>query len=253
MTVLFVIFRGFITRLLNRRRFFWLALIGAAPAPILFLISQSESSDSVVSLYNDLTVTLGMSTLYPVVALIIATATLGQEWKSGTLPFLLVKPVSRWGIAAGALAAAAVASFVVIEAGVLLTWVVAGLVGGDWSVGVATTVAVAIQSVASAAIFVPLGLILGRATLVGLGYLLIWEGILSSIIAGIQASSVYRIVVSAWADLASLDLDNLTLVLDIIGRVEVGIGGAVAKVSIMALVSVMLTGLVLRHRDLIGE
>jgi len=253
MTVLYAIFLGLLTRLLNWRRFFWLALMAAAPAPILFLVARSESAGQGVSLYNEITLTLGLSILYPVVALIISTATLGQEWKTGTLPFLLVKPVSRWMIAIGALAAASVASFVVIEAGVLLTWLVAGVVGGDWSVGVATTVAVAIQSVASAAIFVPLGLILGRATLVGLGYLLIWEGILSAIIAGIQASSVYRIVVSAWADLASLNRGNLDLLIEIIGRVEVGIGGAVAKVAVMAVVSVVLTGLVLRHRDLVGE
>ena len=147
----------------------------------------------------------------------------------------------------------ALASFLVLEAGVLVTWAVGGIVGDDWSVGYATTVAVAIQSVASAAIFVPFGIILGRATLAGLGYLLVWEGVLSNIIEGIQASSVSRIVVSGWADLAPMTIYHPVLG----GRTArpgrnrtrrgrrqgggdgAGVGGP--------------HGLVLRHKDLVGN
>ena len=253
MRVLPVITRAVMRRLLGRRRSLWLMVMSAAPAPILFLVAQGRSADRGAEMYNDITVVLGVVILYPVVALIISTAALGEEWKNHTLPFLLVKPVSRWVIALGVVIGTALSAFLVLEAGVLLTWLAAGIVSGDWSVGVATTVAVAIQSVASAAIFVPFGLILGRATLVGLGYLLIWEGILSNVIEGIQASSISRIVLSGWADLAPMTIDTLSTVNEVLGRVEVGLGGAVAKVAVMALVSVALTGLVLRHKDLVGD
>ena len=253
MRALPVIARAVMRRLLGRRRSLWLMVLSAGPAPILLMVARGGSAARGAELYNDITVVLGMVILYPVVALVMSTAALGEEWKNHTLPFLLIKPVSRWVIALGVVIGTALASFLVLEAGVLVTWAVGGIVGGDWSVGYATTVAVAIQSVASAAIFVPFGVILGRATLAGLGYLLVWEGVLSNIIEGIQASSVSRIVVSGWADLAPMTIDTLSSVDGLLGRVEIGLGGAAAKVGVMALVSVVLTGLVLRNKDLVGN
>ena len=248
-----VIIRAVVARLLGRRRSLWLMVLSAAPAPILFLVAQGRPPARGAQLYDDITLVLGVFILYPVVALIVSTAALGEEWKNHTLPFLLLKPVSRWLIALCVVVAAALSSFLVLEAGVLLTWLAGGIVSGDWSLGLATTLAVAIQSVASAAVFVPFGLILGRATLVGLGYLLFWEGILSSTIEGLQASSVSRIVLSGWADVVSDTRYDLSDVGEMLGRVQAGLGGAAAKVAVMALVSVALTGLVLRHKDLVGD
>ena len=176
-------------RLMARRRSIGMFLITGSLAPILLLLALGRPVDRVAELYNDITVALGMGILYPVAALVVSTAALGEERKAHTLPFLLLKPVSRWVIASGVLVAAALTSFVILEAGVLVTWLVAGVMSGDWSIGIATTVAVAVQSLASAALFVPLGLILNRATLAGLGYLFIWEGILGAIVSGIQGSS----------------------------------------------------------------
>ena len=240
-------------RLMRRGRSLAMFLLTASLAPLIFLIGLGRSGDFAAEMYDNITSSLGMGILYPVAALVVSTAALGEERKAHTLPFLLLKPVSRTVIALGALIAAAFSSFVILEAGVLVTWLVTGAMTGEWSIGVATTVGVAIQSVASAALFVPLGLVLNRATLVGLGYLFLWEGILAALISGIQASSVYRIVLSAWADLAAMSPDTYDSVDDLLGRVAIGAGGAVAKVLVMALVSVFLTGMVLRRRDLVGE
>lgn len=253
MRPLFLIVGSVTGRLLRRRRSMAMFLLTASLAPLIFLVSRGRSADFAAELYNDITFSLGMSILYPVAALVVSTAALGEERKANTLPFLLLKPVSRQVIAVGALIAAAISSFVILEAGVLITWLVAALMSGDWSIGIATTAGVAVQSVASAALFVPLGLVLNRAALVGLGYLFLWEGILASIIEGIQASSIYRVVVSAWADIAHMTPDTYDNVDQILGRVTIGAGGAAAKVAGMALVSVILTGAILRRRDLIGE
>ena len=254
MRLFLLIVGSVVGRLLARRRSLPMFVLTGSLAPILLLLAIGRSGAFVAERYNDLTLILGMGILYPVTALMLSTAALGEERKAHTLPFLLVKPVSRWVIALGAVVAAAVASFLILEAGVLVTWLVAASMSGDWSIGiVAATVAVAVQSLASAALFVPLGLILNRATLAGLGYVFIWEGILAGIIPGIQGSSVFRIVVSAWGDLASMTPDTYDNVDDILGRVAIGAGGAVAKVLVMALASVVLTRLVLRRRDLVGE
>ncbi len=248
-----LITRSVLVRLLRLRRSIGLLVLTGSIAPILVVLAPGRSDDEVVTLYNDITVGLGMSILFPVAALVVSTAALGEERKSHTLPFLLLKPVSRWVIALAVVTAAALASFVILEAGVLASWIAAAAVTGNWSIGVSTTVAAAVQSVASAALFVPLGLVLGRAALVGLGYLMIWEVILADVIEGIQASSIYRIVVSAWADLAAMTPDNTETVMEVLGRVEVGVAGAVAKVTVLAIASVAVTGLLLRRRDLVSE
>ena len=253
MKSLFLIVGSIAGRLMRLRRSVVMFLLTASPAPLIFLVALSRSDDFAAEMYHNVTFTLGMGTLYPVAALVVSTAALGEERKARTLPFLLMKPVSRPVIALGALIGAAISSFVILEAGVLITWLVAAIMSGDWSLGIATTVAVAVQSLASAALFVPLGLVLNRATLVGLGYLFLWEGILASIIEGIQASSIYRTVLSAWADLAAVTPDTYDGVDQILGRVTIGAGGAAAKVAAMALISVMLTGTLLRRRDLVGE
>lgn len=240
-------------RLMRRRRSITMILLAASPAPLIFLIGLGRSADFTAEVYNDVTSTLGIAILYPVVALVVSTAALGEERKTHTLPFLLLKPVPRSVIALGALTAAALSSFVILEAGVVVTWLITAFMTGEWSIGVATTVGAAIQSVASAALFVPLGLLLNRATLAGLGYLFLWEGILGGLISGIQASSVYRIVLSAWADLAAMSPDTYEGVDLALGRVVIGTGGAIAKVLVMALVSVVLTAMLLRSRDLVGE
>ena len=253
MRALFLIVGSIAGRLMRLRRSIVMFLLTASPAPLVFLVARGRSGDFAAEVYHDITFSLGMGILYPVAALVVATAALGEERKARTLPFLLMKPVSRPVIALGAVIAAAVSSFVILEAGVLITWLAAALMSGDWSIGIATTAGVAVQSLASASLFVPLGLLLSRATLVGLGYLFLWEGILASVIDGIQASSIYRIVLSAWTDLASLTPDTYDTVDQVLGRVTVGAGGAAAKVGVMALVSVILTGTMLRRRDLVGE
>lgn len=253
MRLLLLIVGSITGRLMRRRRSIAMFFLTASLAPLIVLLTLNRSDEFAAEMYNNITFGLGMSTLYPVAALVVSTAALGEERKAHTLPFLLLKPVSRRVIALGALTAAALSSFVILEAGVLVTWLVGAVISGEWSIGISTTVGVAVQSVASAALFVPLGLVLNRATLVGLGYLFLWEGILASIIEGIQASSIYRIVLSAWADLASMTPDTYDSVDQVLGRVTIGAGGAVAKVVVMALFSVILTATVLRRRDLVGE
>lgn len=253
MKAFLLITRSVTGRLLGLRRSIGLFVLTGSIAPILLVLAPGRSGEEVAAFYNDITVGLGFSILFPVAALVVSTAALGEERKSHTLPFLLLKPVSRWVISLGVIAAATLASFVILEAGVIASWIAAAAVTGDWSIGLSTTVAAAVQSVTSAALFVPLGVVVGRAAMVGLGYLLIWEVTLGNVIEGIQASSIYRIVVSAWADLAALAPDNLETVTEVLGRVEVGVGGAVAKATALAIISVTVTGWLLRDRDLVPE
>ena len=180
-----------------------LTILTGAPAPMLLLISWGKSDGEVLEFYHGLTI--GMVLAFPIAAIIICTAALGEERKARTMPFLILKPVPRVVIAAAVTTAAILSSFVVMAIGAGLTWLVAAAFTGNWTVGVGATVAIAITAMTQAALFVPIGFLISRATLVGLAYLLIWETILTTAVSGFSGSSTYRIALSAYADVATVD------------------------------------------------
>lgn len=242
-----------LTRLLRRRRVLGLLVLTGAPAPILFLLAWGQPDLEVFEMYQGLTLTLAMILVYPIATIVISTAALGEERKGHTMPFLVLKPVSRPLIAAAVTSAAAIACFVVLGIGATGTWLVMAFYIGEWSLIWSVLAALAIQSIASAALFVPVGLLISRATLVGLAYLFIWETILTSVVAGFSASSTFRITISAYADLTQLSPEAFDAVDELLGNVVVGAGGALAKVAVLFAASVVFTGSVLRSRDLAEE
>ena len=242
MTAVALIVRSTARRLLRRNRVLGLTVLTAAPAPILLLVSWGQDDLDVLEVYQGLTVTLGMILVFPIASIVVCTAALGEERKGHTMPFLVLKPVSRFVISASVTVAAAVASFVVLAIGVVSTWIVAVGYTGEWSLLWPAIVSIGIQSIASAALFVPIGLLISRATLVGLAYLFIWESILASVVAGFGASSMFRITISAYADLAGLTPDVFESVSEILGNVLPGAMGAFAKVVVLVAISIVLTG-----------
>jgi hypothetical protein len=217
------------------------------------LLSWGQSDADVFEFYQGLTLTLAMVLVYPIASIVVCTAALGEERKGHTMPFLVLKPVSRFAISGAVSVAAAAASFVILGIGAVATWFVAAVFIGEWGLVWPVLAAVAIQSIASAALFVPIGLLISRATLVGLAYLFIWETILASVVAGFSASSTFRITISAYADLTDLPPDGLEVVTELLGNVATGAGGAAAKVLVMLAISVVFTGMTLRSRDLAEE
>lgn len=143
---------------------------------------------------------LVLTLLLPVVALVLGTAALGSEVEDGTAVFLLTTPVSRARIVVvKAVAAAAVALVLVVPATVAATWVVTGspteggLVGG---LGLAAAVA----TVLYCALFVALSAWTGRALVVGLVYVFVWEGLITGLFDNLRWISV-REYAEGWAGL----------------------------------------------------
>ncbi|HET7581273.1 MAG TPA: ABC transporter permease subunit [Candidatus Limnocylindria bacterium] len=129
----------------------------------------------------------GTATLMPLVALLFGTATLGAELEEGTAIYLLAKPVPRWQTLLTKLVVAAACSIALTSIPVLLAGLIAGAGIG---LAVAFALATAVGSLVYCAIFVALSLITGRALVFGLGYVLIWEGVLAGLFAGTQTFSV---------------------------------------------------------------
>lgn len=129
----------------------------------------------------------GTATLMPLVALLFGTATLGAELEEGTAIYLLAKPIPRWVTLLTKLTVAAACSILLTSIPVVLAGLLAG---GGIDLAVAFAVATAVGSVIYCAIFVAVSLVTGRALIFGLGYVLIWEGVLAGLFAGTQTFSV---------------------------------------------------------------
>jgi ABC-2 type transport system permease protein len=170
--------------LLGRRRFLALLLLPAALIGLAILAdaTSAPASDWAPTVLEG----LGTSVVVPLVALIIGTGVLGAELDDGTLAHILAKPVPRAQIIATKLVVAAV----VTVATVVPAMFVAGTLAGGARLGVGLAVGSTLASTAYCAIFVAMSLLTSRPVLVGLAYVLLWEGMLGSVISGTQVLSV---------------------------------------------------------------
>jgi ABC-2 type transport system permease protein len=180
-----VIARG----LLDRRRSAAVAFLAASPALAAAILAVADQPASPERLALAAFGTLGLGLVIPLVALLLGTAALGTMIDDGTISYLLVKPVRRHTIAAAALLVAAAATAGLTAPAVLIS---ALLVAGPAAVGVAvgTLIGGLLAAVVYAAVFVALPLVTGRALVVGLGYVLVWEGFVTTFLEGTRMLSV---------------------------------------------------------------
>lgn len=180
-----------IRALLLRRRSLAL-LLPVLSVPLfagIAILNGETSPDSQAIIVGRLLIT----TVAPLVALVLAVTAIGDERESGTIVYLATARVSRLRvIAEKTVAAAACAAILLIPA--LLAIVVLGdhLGVGTESIlrGVAGTLLV---STAYAAVFVAVGLLLKRALVAGIIYILVWEGAIATV-----APSAERFSMTAW-------------------------------------------------------
>lgn len=174
--------------LISRRRTVLMLLLAGIPIVVGLLVRAN--TDGIVQVGSTLD-GLIVRIILPLIALVFGTAALGSELEDGTAVHLLTKPVSRITIVlakvavAGTLTAALVVPSTIIAATLMAPpmWDVTTLV---WSLGVG----VFAGSYLYVAIFAALSVITSRGLIIGLGYALIWEGLLAGLLPGTQIFSV---------------------------------------------------------------
>jgi ABC-2 type transport system permease protein len=180
-------------QLLSRRRTILLLLLGVVMV-LVALALRLGLDDIYWDLYaSRLLDNFGLATLMPLVALLFGTSTIGAELDEGTAVYILAKPMSRSSILAAKLVVAIACAVVVTCVPMALAGLVAG---GDAGLVIGFTVAGAFGSVVYCALFVFLSLVTGRALVIGLGYVLIWEGVLAGLFAGSRTFSVRQYALS---------------------------------------------------------
>ena len=182
---------GIITvrQLLGRRRTLLLAGLGALMVLVAVIHALGDDPADPAEWTTQLLSTFGLATLLPLVALIIGTGAFGAEIDDGTIVHVLAKPIARWRIVGTKLIVAALLTSVLTVVPIVVAATVAG---GDRGLTLALAFGAGgiLGSLVYCALFVAAGLVTSRAFIVGLIYVLVWEGFLAGLFAGTRTFSV---------------------------------------------------------------
>jgi len=175
--------------LLGRRRSLGVILLAAAPVLVALILAVGGGLGDPETLARDVFTTLTLGLVIPLAALVLGTAAIGTEIDDGTVVYLLLKPVPRRTVIVAKMLVAIAATV----AATLPTTLVAGLlVLGTSAPGLLTGMAAGalLAAVLYAAVFVALSVFTGRALLAGLAYVLVWEGLVTTLLTGTQVLSI---------------------------------------------------------------
>jgi ABC-2 type transport system permease protein len=141
---------------------------------------------------------LGFGVMVPVIALIIGTAVLGAEIEDGTIVHILAKPLRRHEIILAKLAV----SVGIIGTVSAVPMFVAGTVADSVRFGFALAVASFVAALGYGAIFLVMSLLTRRPVLIGLVYVLLWEGLLGNLLDSTRQLSIHQYAVTVAAKIA---------------------------------------------------
>ncbi|NMO51076.1 ABC transporter permease subunit [Actinoplanes sp. TBRC 11911] len=135
---------------------------------------------------------LGLAVVLPVIALIVGTGVLGSEVDDGTIIHILTKPLPRRDI----ILAKLLVAWVVTALTTAVPLFVVGLLADSTRLGVALAIAAVVGSLAYSALFLLLSLVTRRPVLLGLVYVLVWEGLLGRFVSGTRVLSIEQYVIT---------------------------------------------------------
>lgn len=210
-----IVYRLLLLQLVTRGRLLALSAVGLAVAGVAWAVGAADGIDDPLEAAVQVISNLGFAVLVPVVALVFASASLGDAREDGTLVYLWLRPMDRWPVVVGAWLAAITVS---LPLTVIPLGVAALLAGGGAELLTATTLAAVVGVVAYSALFVLLGLVVKNSIVWGLGYVLVWEGIVAafgSFAAKLAIRGYTRSILTSVTDV-DLDLGDLPLAAGIV-------------------------------------
>lgn len=186
--------------LFGRRRFL---LLLPLPALVVGLALLADGLGAAPSEWAEpVLVGLGFAVVLPVMALIVGTGVLGSEIDDGTVVHILAKPLPRREIILAKLVVAVGVTILTVGVPMFVT----GLIAGSTRLAVALVVGCAVGAIAYCSLFLALSLVTRRPVLLGLVYVLIWEGILANVLSGTRVLSIEQYVISVTDRVASTDM-----------------------------------------------
>jgi ABC-2 type transport system permease protein len=192
MTIFPEVARVTLRALVGRRRTVLMLLL--AGVPILVGLLVRANSDGIAEVGPTLD-GLVVRIILPLVALVFGTAALGSELEDGSAVHLLTKPISRTTIVLAKVAVAGTLTAALTVPSTIVTAILLAEPGAD-VVGITVSLGIGVfaGSYLYASIFAALSILTSRGLLLGLGYALIWEGLLAGLLPGTQVFSVREYV-----------------------------------------------------------
>ena len=187
--------------LLNRRRTLLLGLLGAliVVVALIFRLGGPADGES-LGFTGRLLANFAVAALLPLVTVIVATAALGSELDDGTIVYLLAKPVPRPLIVFVKLVVAWAVSALLVALPTLLAGIIG--TGGDPRLGIGYGIATLLGALEYTAVFLALSLVTSRALVIGLAYVVVWEGVVAGLFAGTRIVSIRQHVLAVADSLA---------------------------------------------------
>ena len=181
-------------QLITKGRLIGITIFGLLPILLGWVIGR-QSDDPLEAGVGFISY-MGLSILIPVVALIFASASLGDTREDGTLVYLWLRPISRWSVTAGAWAAS---STITLPLTVIPMTIAAILLDAGNTLILATILTAVLAGFAYCGIFLLLGLSVKNPVIWGLAYIFIWEAIVTSFAkpaAAIAVSGYSRAIIT---------------------------------------------------------
>jgi ABC-2 type transport system permease protein len=219
-SAVFTVFRLMVDRLVRGRRPLVLGLLFAMPVAFAFLNRLYQGDDLPSEVEEGLVLLLIPQALLPLTALVFASGLLQDEVEEQTLTYLLIRPIPRWLIYVAKLAGVVLITAMLTAIFTSLTLAVvwwgtegfwpgiiptrAGLLSGLYALGGLTY----------CSLFGCLSLIFRRVLVVGIGYVIVFEGVLANIDFVVRKATIMyhlRVLAERWL---TLDVDSWNLDLD---------------------------------------
>lgn len=222
-------------------------VIGLSLIPVLFALVFAIDPNAArprTFLGNSVFGEMMIPTVLPLAILVLSTSAFGDELEDRTLPYLMLKPVSRLRLVIEKLIGSVVVSGPIVVAGLTITYLI--VFGDAWRDNLrllgAMAAAAAMATIAYSAIFLLISLMISRALVAALIYSFVWETILGRFVPGLRYVSLRHFVRSVFAAVAQdrrLDFSDST-----------DLGPAIATLLIASAVAVLLATLRLRRMNL---
>ena len=232
--------RLLVRQLLTKGRVSALFGVGVVISLVVALVSRTvgddESAQEALELGIELMSNLGFTIVVPIVALVFAAAAFGDLKEDGTLVYLWLRPMDRWPMVVGAWLASVTVSLPLTLVPLTAAAFIAN-VGSDlvW----ATVLACVVGNLAYSAVFMLLGLLTKNSVVWGIGYILIWEGLVAGISGVGERLAIRGYTRSIIAEQTGVDLH--------LGELSMGV--AVVVPALVVIAAIVLSTLRLRSLD----
>lgn len=163
-------------------------LLGLAALSIIALLlgAVAGTGDDPLGDGNQVIGSFGLAVVVPVGALLVGASTLGDLVEDRTLLYFTMRPMPRWIIAAAAWTAALTLTIPAVAVPLIF----ASILTGQGSLVAGAALSSLIGLAAYCGLFLWLGLVVSRALIWGLVYVLIWEGFVAGAGAGLARLAI---------------------------------------------------------------